>query len=94
MELIFSIDIQKKSSISYAWDKEKNFYIQKEGKFKTYTRNCQQKATIGMVKSSLKIPLQHNGIVPKKSVDQSIRNRWHISSQMTTQQRAETPTST
>ena len=55
-ELIFGIDIQKKFSISYAWDKEKNCYIQKEGKFLTYTRNCEQKATIGTVKSSLKIP--------------------------------------
>ena len=33
MELIFGIDVQKKFSISYAWDKEKNCYIQKEGKF-------------------------------------------------------------
>ena len=66
-ELIFGIDKQKKFSISYAWDKEKNCYIQKEGKFVTYTRNCEQKATIGMVKSSLKIPLLHNGVVPIKS---------------------------
>ena len=65
-ELIFGIDIQKKFSISYVWDKEKNCYIQKEGKLLTYTRNCEQKATIGTVKSSLKIPLQHNGIVPIK----------------------------
>ena len=56
MELIFSIDIQKKFSISYAWDKEKNCYIQKEGKFLTYTRNHEQKAMIDTVKSSLKIP--------------------------------------
>ena len=50
MELIFSIDIQKKFSISYAWDKEKNCYIQMEGKFLTYTKNCEQKSTIGTVK--------------------------------------------
>ena len=56
MELIFGIDIQRKFSISYAWDKEKNCYIQKEGKFLTYTKNCEQKATIGTVKSTLKIP--------------------------------------
>ena len=56
-ELIFGIDIQKKFSISYAWDKEKNYYIQKEGKFQAYTSNCEQKAMIGMVESSLKIPL-------------------------------------
>ena len=56
MELIFGIDIQRKFSISYAWDKEKNCYIQKEGKFLTYTKNCEQKATIGTVKLTLKIP--------------------------------------
>ena len=33
MQLIFVIDIQRKFSISYAWDKEKNCYIEKEGKF-------------------------------------------------------------
>ena len=37
MELIFGIDIQRKFSISYAWDKENNCYIHKEGKFLTYT---------------------------------------------------------
>ena len=30
-EIIFGIDIQKKFSISYAWDKGKNCYIQKDG---------------------------------------------------------------
>ena len=28
MELIFGIDIQKKFSLSYAWDKDKQCYIQ------------------------------------------------------------------
>ena len=37
-ELIFGIDLQRKFSISYAWDKEKNYYIQKEGNFLTYTK--------------------------------------------------------
>ena len=55
-ELIFGIDTQRKFSISYAWDKEKNCYIQKEGTFLTYTKNCEQKATIGTVKLTLKIP--------------------------------------
>ena len=35
-EIIFGIDIQKKFSLSYTWDKEKNFYIQRDGKFLTY----------------------------------------------------------
>ena len=38
MELISGIDIHKKFPISYAWDKEKNCYIQKEGKFLTYRK--------------------------------------------------------
>ena len=65
-EIIFGIDIQKKFSLSYTWDKEKNCYIQRDGKFLTYTWNHEQKATIGTVKSSLKIPPQHNGVVPIK----------------------------
>ena len=32
-ELILGIDIQKKFSISYMWDKEINCYIQRDGKF-------------------------------------------------------------
>ena len=66
MEIIFGIDIQKKFSISYAWDKEKNCYIQRDGKFLTYTKNCKQEATIGTVKSSLKIPPRHKGVIPIK----------------------------
>ena len=37
MEIILGIDIQKKFSLSYTWDKEKNCYIQRDGKFLTYT---------------------------------------------------------
>ena len=66
MEIIFGIDIHRKFSISYAWDKEKNCYVQKEGNFLTYTKNCEQKATIGTIKSTLKIPPRHNGVVPVK----------------------------
>ena len=55
-EITFGIDIQKKFSLSYTWDKEKNCFIQRDGKFLTYTRNHEQKATIGTVKSSLTIP--------------------------------------
>ena len=65
-EIIFGIDIQKQVSLSYAWDKEKNYYIQRDGKFLTYTQNCEQKATIGTVKSSLKILPWHNGVAPIK----------------------------
>ena len=56
MELIFGIDIQRKFSLSYAWNKERNCYIQREGKLLVYTNNCEQKAKIGTVKLMLKIP--------------------------------------
>ena len=72
-ELIFGIDIQKKFSISYTWDKEKNCYIQRDGKFLTHTRNCEQKATIGIVKLTLKILPRHNGFVPIRITGQTIK---------------------
>ena len=55
-ELILGIDMQQKFSLSYAWDKEGNCYIQREGNHLVYTNNCDQKATIGIVKLTLKIP--------------------------------------
>ena len=63
-ELIFGIDIQKKFSLSYPWDKDKQCFIQQNGKFLTFTHTNTQKATIGTVKSTLKIPPRHNGTVP------------------------------
>ena len=71
-EIIFEIDVQKKFSISYAWDKERNCYIHKESRFLTYTRNCKQKVTMGIVKSTFKIPPRHNGIIPIKIKGHSI----------------------
>ena len=80
-EIIFGIHVQKKFSISYAWDKAKITYIQKEGRFLTFTRNCELEATIGIVKSSLKILPQHNGVVPIKITDQAIKE--HIANFIT-----------
>ena len=70
-EIIFGIDVQRKFSISYVWDKEKNCYIQRDRNFLMYTQNCEQKATIGIVKSSLKILPRHNGVVPIKITGQA-----------------------
>ena len=55
-EPIFGLDIQRKFSLSYTWDKERNCYIQRDGKFLVYTNTCDQKTTIGTVKSTLRIP--------------------------------------
>ena len=65
-EFIFGIDIQRKFSLSYAWDKDSNCYLQKSGVFLTYTHNSSQQATIGTVRSTLRIPPRHNGIIPIK----------------------------
>ena len=73
IEIIFGIDIQKKFSISYARDITKNCYIQKDGKFFTCTINCEEKAAIGIVKSTLKIPPRHNGVIPIKITGQAIK---------------------
>ena len=65
-ELIFGINIQKKFSLSYAWDKDENCYIQQNGKFLVYTHSCNHTATIGTIKSTLKIPPRLNGVIPIK----------------------------
>ena len=65
-EVIFGINIWKKFSLSYAWDKDKNCYIQWNGKFLVYTHSCNHTVTIGTVKSTLKIPPRNNGVIPIK----------------------------
>ena len=65
-ELIFGINIQKQFSLSYAKIRKKNCYIQRDGKFLVYTHTCDHTVTIGTVKSTLKIPPQHNGVIPIK----------------------------
>ena len=72
-EILFGINIQKKFPLSYAWAKEKNCYIQKDGRFLTYTRNCEQKTSIGIVTSNLKIPPRHNGVIPIKIKGHTIK---------------------
>ena len=82
-ELIFGINIQKKFSLSYAWDKEKNCYIQRNSKFLVYTQSCSHTATIRTVKSTLKIPPRHNGVIPIKINGPLLKPTWHTSLQMT-----------
>ena len=65
-ELIFGLNIHREFSLSHACDKEINCYIQKDGKFLVYTHTCDCMATIGTVKSTLKVQPQHNGVVPIK----------------------------
>ena len=65
MELIFGIDIQK-FSLSYAWDKDQNCYMQRNGKFLVHTHSDDRAAMIGTVKSTLRISPRHNGVIPIK----------------------------
>ena len=90
-ELLFGIDVQKKFSPSYAWDKEKNCYIQKKGRFLTYARNCKQKANIAVVKLALKILPRHNGIVPIKSKGHVIKGHTVVLHQWSGLQKKERP---
>ena len=53
-------------SLSYTWDKDQQCCIQWNGRFLTFTHATTQKATIGTIKSTLKIPPRHNGVVPIK----------------------------
>ena len=62
-DLLFGIDIQKRYSLSHSLDSDKQLFIQSEGSFFTYTRNCEQQHNITVVKSSLKVPPRHNGII-------------------------------
>ena len=63
-ELILGIDIQKKFSLSYTWNKDKHCYIQWNDKFLAFTHANTPTTTIGTVKLTLKIPPRHNGVVP------------------------------
>ena len=63
-DVLFGIDIQKRYSVLYSRDVDKQLLIQREGSFLTYTSNCEQQHNIAVVKSPLKIPPKHNGIIP------------------------------
>ena len=63
-DISFGIDIQKRYSLSYSWDLDKQLFIQREGSFLTCTNNCEEEHNTTVVKSTLKIPPSHNGIIP------------------------------
>ena len=53
--------------------RQKTVTYKKMVKFLTYTRSCEQKATIGIVKLTFNIPPRYNGDVPIKITGQAIR---------------------
>ena len=68
---LFLGDVQKKFSISLVQDKEKKLLHTK--RFLMYTRNCEQRATIGIVKLTLQLLPQHNDVVPIKITGQTMK---------------------
>ena len=57
MELIFGIDIQKKFSLSYAWDKDQQCYIQQNGRFFTFTHATTQEPLLEQLNQPLRYHL-------------------------------------
>ena len=62
--ILLHIDIQKRYSLSYSWDADKQLFIPTERSFLTYSWNCEQQHNIAVAKSPFKIPTRHNGIIP------------------------------
>ena len=65
-ELIFGIDMQRKILTIIHVRQRKRLLHTKGMKILSLHKNCDQKATIGTVKSMLRIPPQHNGVMPIK----------------------------
>ena len=63
-DILFGIDIQKRYSLSYSSDSDKQLFIQRKGSFLNYTRNCEQQLNVTVMKSTLKPLPRHNGIIP------------------------------
>ena len=51
----------------------KNCAIQRDEKFLTYTINGEQKATVSIVKLTLKILPRHNGVVPFRTTGETMK---------------------
>ena len=66
--------------------------IQRGGKFLTYTRNCEQKATIGIVKSTLRYYQDTMVLYQFRSQVKQLWNIWLTLSLMRTPQKEETQT--
>ena len=82
-DILFGKDIQKVYSLSYSWDLDKQLFIQREGSFLTYIRNCKKQNNIAVVTSPLQIPTRLNGIIPIAIKGQNVKAvmRYFISNQ-------------
>ena len=64
--IYFGIDIQKKFSLSYTWDKEKNCYIQRGDEFLNCTKTVNRRPQWPQLNHHLKYHHGHSGVVPIK----------------------------
>ena len=78
--MIFGIHVQKKFSLSYAWDKKKNCYIKKDDRYLMYIQKCKQKV------QQQELLIQHLKYLPditasyqSNSKANQSQNKWHAS---------------
>ena len=84
-DILLGIDLQKRFSQLYCWDSGKQLFIQRGDSFLTCTRNCEQQHKMAVVKSTLKIPPRHNGILPMRIDGHNVKDHvaYFISNQHT-----------
>ena len=71
-ELNFGIDIQKKFPFPMHGTEKKLLHT-KKWKIPNINKKCEQKATIGIVKLTLKIQPRHSGVVPIRITGQTMK---------------------
>ena len=91
--ILFGINLQKRYSLSYCWDADRQLFMQKESSFLTYTRN-EDHHNITEVKYIPKLPPRHNGTIPIKIKGHDLRDQLaYIISNQCTKKRDLTQTS-
>ena len=93
-EILFGIDIQKKNSFSYAWDKEKNCYIQKDSSFSLMLEPVNRRQQYELSSQCSKYLLDIMALSQLKSKDTELKVIQQILSAMKIQQKERVQTST
>ena len=92
-EIIFGINVQKKFSLSYAWDKVKNCYIQKDSRFLTYTpKHANKKQQYKLLNQHLRYLPDIMASYPSKSKTTQSQDKQLASLGIKNQQKGRIPT--
>ena len=94
LEIIFSIDIQKKFSLSYAWDKEKIVIYKEMANSRLTHETANERQQLAQLNHHLRYHCNTMVLYQLKFQDQSLRNILLTSLQMKIHQRVMTQTST